>query len=94
MIFKNPKTYDTLKTIALIMPLFITLIAGVGEIWNIPYTSEITLTLTAINGFIGGLVKLSNSKYNKTELIDQYDQEEENAMEEETNEDPEEKEEE
>lgn len=86
MIFKKEKNYDTLKTIALIMPLFIVFYEGIGKIWNIPYTEQITLTLTAINAFIGGLVKISNVKYNKTELINQYDQEEENAMEIETGE--------
>ena len=86
MIFKKEKNYDTLKTIALIMPLFIVFYEGIGKIWNIPYTEQITLTLTAINAFIGGLVKVSNIKYNKTELINQYDQEEENAMEIETGE--------
>lgn len=90
MIFKKEKNYDTLKTIALIMPLFIVFYEGFGKIWNIPYTEQITLTLTAINAFIGGLVKISNVKYNKTELINQYDQEEENAMEFETNEEGEE----
>lgn len=86
MIFKKEKTYDTVKTIALIMPLFIVLYEAIGKIWNIPYTEQITLTLTAINAFVGGLVKISNMKYNKTELINQYDQEEENAMEIETDE--------
>ena len=86
MIFKKEKNYDTLKTIALIMPLFIVFYEGIGKIWNIPYTEQITLTLTAINAFIGGLVKISNIKYNNTELINQYDQEEENAMEIETGE--------
>lgn len=62
MIFKNG-IYDKLKTIALIMPLFIVLYEGIGKIWDIPYTEQITLTLTAINGFIGGLVKVSNMKY-------------------------------
>lgn len=90
MIFKKEKNYDTLKTIALIMPLFIVFYEGIGKIWNIPYTEQITLTLTAINAFIGGLVKISNVKYNKTELINQYDQEEENAMEFETHEEGEE----
>ena len=89
MIFKD-KTYNILKTIALIMPLFIVLYEGIGKIWNIPYTEQITLTLTAINAFIGGLVKISNVKYNKTELIDQYNQEEENSLEYETNEEGEE----
>lgn len=62
MIFKNG-IYDKLKTIALIMPLFITLYGAIGEIWNIPYTDNIVLSLTAINGFIGGLVKIANNKY-------------------------------
>jgi len=86
MIFKDEKKYDTLKTIALIMPLFIVLYEAIGKIWNIPYTDQITMTLTAINAFIGGLVKLSNIKYNNTELDAILDQEEENAMEIETNE--------
>ena len=89
MILKD-KNYDILKTIALIMPLFIVLYEAIGKIWNIPYTEQITLTLTSINAFIGGLVKISNIKYNKTELIDEYDQEEENSMEYETNEEGEE----
>lgn len=89
MIFKN-KTYDILKTLALIMPFFIVLYEAIGKIWNIPYTNQITLTLTAINAFLGGIVKVSNTKYNKTELIDQYDQEEENSLEFETNEESEE----
>lgn len=67
MIFKNSKNYDKVKTIALIMPLFITLFGAIGEIWEIPYTDKIVLTLTAINGFIGGLVKLSNARFNKLE---------------------------
>ena len=89
MILKD-KTYDRLKTIALIMPLFIVLYEAIGKIWNIPYTEQITLTLTSINAFLGGIVKIANIKYNKTELIDQYDQEEENSMEYETNEEGEE----
>ena len=80
------KTYDALKTIALIMPLFIILYEAIGRIWNIPYTEQITLTLTAINAFIGGLVKIANTRYNKTKLLDEYYQEEENSMVEETNE--------
>lgn len=90
MIFKKEKNYDRLKTIALIMPLFIVLYEGIGKIWGIPYTDKITMTLTAINAFIGGLVKIANVKYNKTELIAQYDQEEENSMEIETDEEGEE----
>ena len=63
MIFKKEKNYDILKTIALIMPLFIVLYEGIGKIWNIPYTEQITLTLTAINAFIGGLVAIASKLY-------------------------------
>ena len=84
------KTYDMLKTVALIMPLFIVFYRAIGEIWSIPYTDQITMTLTAINAFLGGIVKIANVKYNKTELIEQYDQEEENSLEVETNEEGEE----
>ena len=86
MIFKNEKNYDLLKSVALIMPLFIVLYEAIGKIWGIPYTEQITLTLTAINAFIGGLVKISNIKYNNTELIEQYNQEEDNSFEYETDE--------
>ena len=75
MIFKNG-IYDKLKTIALIMPLFIVLYEGIGKIWDIPYTEQITLTLTAINGFIGGLVKISNMKYNNMKEYDDAGDEE------------------
>lgn len=68
MIFENNKKYNLLKNIALIMPLFITLYGAVGEIWEIPYTDKIVLTLTAINAFIGGLVKISNAKFNNLEV--------------------------
>lgn len=59
------KTYDLLKNIALIMPLFVVLYEAIGRIWNIPYTEQITLTLTAVNAFLGGLVKKASSNYNK-----------------------------
>lgn len=86
MIFKNSKTYDKLKTIALLLPILTTFIATLGEIWEIAHIDKITLTMTALNALIGGVVKIANSQYNKSELIDEYDQEEENSLEIETNE--------
>ena len=77
MIFKNNKNYNLLKNIALIMPLFITLYGAIGEIWTIPYTDKIVLTLTAINAFIGGLVKKSSDKFKKVEEETNYDQDNE-----------------
>ena len=86
MIFKKDKTYDILKTIALLLPILTGLYKAIGEIWGIPYTSEIVYTLIAINSALGALIVKANSDYNKTELINQYDQEEENGTEMETNE--------
>ena len=86
MIFKKDKTYDLVKTIALILPIFIGVYKAIGEIWGIPFTNEIVSTLLAINGGLGALVKYSNVKYNNTELINEYDQIEENSLEIETNE--------
>lgn len=57
------KAYDILKDIALIFPLVITLVGAIMKIWNIPYTSEVCATLTAINAFIGGLVAIANKLY-------------------------------
>ena len=58
-------TYDRLKTFALVFPIFITLIGAIMKIWNIPYAIEVGLTLDAIEAFIAGLVKISNTIYNK-----------------------------
>ena len=41
MIFKNSKHYDLLKTIALLLPLFITFIAAIGEIWGLENIDKI-----------------------------------------------------
>jgi hypothetical protein len=57
------KSYDILKDIALILPLVITLVGAVMEIWGIPYADKVVYTLTAINAFIAGLVKIANKLY-------------------------------
>ena len=57
------KAYDILKDIALIFPLVITLVGAIMEIWGIPYTEQVVLTLTAINAFFAGLVKIANKLY-------------------------------
>lgn len=87
MIFKNSKVYDVLKYLALVVFNAIGVFyKGIAEIWGLPYGNEIALTCSAVALLIGTLIGISSYKYNKTELIAQYDQEEENAMETETNE--------
>lgn len=59
------KTYDILKAIALTLPIISTFIIAVMKIWGIPYTTEIALTLTAINTLFAELVKLANKNYKR-----------------------------
>lgn len=64
MIFNN-KTYDTLKYIALfVLPALATLIITIFGIWHIPYGEAIAGTITAINTFLGAILKISTDKYN------------------------------
>ena len=59
------KTYDILKGIALTLPIISTFIIAVMKIWNIPYATEIALTLTALNTLFAEIVKLANKNYKK-----------------------------
>lgn len=59
------KTYDLLKNIALLLPVIITLIVAILQIWNIPYKTEIELTLLAIESALASIVKIENKIYNK-----------------------------
>ena len=62
----SDKTYDILKNIALIViPAVIVLYTTIGEIWQLPYTAQVTATLSAIDTFIGALLKISTHYYNK-----------------------------
>ena len=58
------KVYDRLKTIALTLPLIITFISAIMKIWNIPYATEVGLTLNALNALVAGIVKIANDRYN------------------------------
>ena len=82
MIFKNSKIYDVLKYLALIvfnaLGVFYKTIA---TIWKLPYENEVALTCSAIALFIGTLIGISSYNYNKTELINEYEQEEDNSLE-------------
>lgn len=59
------KTYDILKYIALfVLPALATLIITIFGIWDIPYGEAISGTITAINTFLGAILKISTDKYN------------------------------
>ena len=61
------KVYDVIKWIVtIVIPAIITLYATLGNVWNLPYVEQITATLAAINVFLGAVIQISSSNYNKT----------------------------
>lgn len=60
------KTYDLLKYIAqIIIPALGTLYFALASIWGLPYGEQIVGTLTAIDAFLGAILKLSSDQYYK-----------------------------
>lgn len=59
-------TYDVLKFVALvILPATNTLWLGLGQVWNLPYVTEIATTIALVDAFLGAALKLSNNAYQK-----------------------------
>lgn len=60
------KIYDVLKWIAMfLLPGLGTLYFALSGIWGLPYGEQIVGTITAIDTFLGVILGLSSSKYNK-----------------------------
>lgn len=60
------KTYDILKWIAMVaIPAFLTFYGVIGATCDIPYTQEVLTIGAAFNTFLGTLLGISTSKYNK-----------------------------
>ena len=60
------KTYDILKYIAqVVLPAVGTLYFALAGIWNFPYGEQIVGTLTAIDTFLGVLLRISTVQYEK-----------------------------
>jgi len=59
------KTYDKLKTIALVVVPFIALISTLCNIWEVPHADKITASLVAIDTLLGALVKTAGDSYQK-----------------------------
>jgi len=56
--------YDALKNVALLwIPALATLINTIGMVWGLPYTNEITATITAVGVFLGAGLKISSNNY-------------------------------
>ena len=60
--------YNALKWIALIfLPASAVLYAALAQTWGWPHESEIRLTITAVDLFLGTLLGVSTVQYNKNE---------------------------
>ena len=60
------KLYDTLKWIAMyLLPAVGTLYFALAGIWGLPYGEQIVGTITAIDTFLGVILGISTTKYNK-----------------------------
>lgn len=65
------KTYDILAFIGrVVLPALSVLYATLGEIWHLPYTKEIPLTITAFDLFLNTLLGISSNNYYKQEQLD------------------------
>lgn len=63
----NNKTYDILKWIAqILLPAVGTLYFALSKVWALPYGTEVVGTITAIDAFLGAVLGISTSQYNKS----------------------------
>ena len=60
------KLYDILKYIAqIVLPAIGTLYFALAGIWGFPYGEQIVGTITAVDTFLGVILGISTSNYNK-----------------------------
>ena len=60
------KVYDILKYIAqIVLPALGALYFALAKIWGFPYGQEIVGTITAVDAFLGALLKISTDQYNQ-----------------------------
>ena len=61
-------TYDILKFIAqIVLPALGTLYFALAGIWGLPYGEQIVGTVTAVDAFLGAVLKISTDAYIKGE---------------------------
>ena len=60
------ETYDILKWVCqLLLPALGTLYFALAQLWGFPYAEQIVGTITAIDAFLGVILKISTDAYNK-----------------------------
>lgn len=69
MILIKGRTYAVLKFLAMVaFPAFGTLYFTLAGIWNLPAAEQVVGTVVAVDAFIGVLLQLSSTAYNKNEV--------------------------
>jgi hypothetical protein len=59
------KTYDRLKfAVQIVIPALAVLYTAIASIWDLPYGTQVALTLAAIAVFGGSVLQLSKKSYN------------------------------
>lgn len=62
------KVYDVLKYIAqIVLPAVATLYFAIAQIWGLPYGEQIVGTITAVDAFLGAILRISTIQYEKLE---------------------------
>lgn len=60
------ETYDILKWVCqLLLPALGTLYFALAQLWGFPYAEQIVGTITAVDAFLGVILKISTDAYNK-----------------------------
>ena len=69
------KTYDILKYIAqIVLPAVAALYASLAGIWNLPYGQAIVGTISALDLFLGTLLRIKSRQYFDGKEIVDYDE--------------------
>lgn len=66
----NDKTYDVLAWIGrYLLPALSVFVTSIGQIWSLPYTEKIALTICAIDVLLNTILGLSSTEYFKDKEI-------------------------
>jgi len=58
------KVYDVLKYIAqIVLPALGTLYFALAQIWGLPYAEQVVGTITAVDAFLGAVLRISTIQY-------------------------------
>ena len=60
------KVYNVLKWVAMIvLPALATFYLGLSNVWGLPLGEEFSTTFTLVDTFLGAVLMISTSQYNK-----------------------------